>query len=618
MWGLQWVFGCISSRLSRANTFDYESLQYDNSLRLIQLAPGKGDEQVRCTMLVTELDKAPRYDAISYVWGDATRVARIHINGKESEVTVSLRDALLQVRRETKPIYLWADSVCINQDNTKERGHQVRLMANIYKGARHVWVCLGVRDMGNGMQVQQLVRQLVVKINSQIGSWGGYENIPNVTEENFQSEYKHFDWQALHQMLSHPWFSRVWVVQEIGLAEEGTILYGKAQIGWVDFIRTLRFLTSAGLFIYYNERNLSRTNLAFTAKLWVSYALEERRAYAGRHRIDKFTEALDAVSFLESSDPRDHLYAMLGHPSAELQSIPSFVQPDYEKPVRDVFIEFAAKYLTVTGDVHILGYAGTSGRKADELKLPSWCPRWDKGMPTVPVATVSSAGNYKAGGPANSFRAKLVGSEELEIRGFVFDSISKFSKTFTTTNLAVNRQDGRRYAEPELLRFLDSVIQWEKSSPSAAYPNTMHAFALTCLMDTRIAHGKERYKRLSNYMTKALDCSAGSYEEIAMRVDWQPFVQEDVTVFERSVRVNLNSRNMFITTRGYFGLGGNEIREGDLCCIVYGSKVPVILRKVEDASYILIGDSYIQDLMQGEALTMMRDGEFKEESFIIK
>jgi len=73
-------------------------------------------------------------------------------------------------------------------------------------------------------------------------------------------------------------------------------------------------------------------------------------------------------------------------------------------------------------------------------------------------------------------------------------------------------------------------------------------------------------------------------------------------VFELLHREATMGRAFFITDR-YVGLGPIGCQEGDKIAIIFGCLTPFILR--EDAgAYILIGDSYVQGLMKGEAMEM--------------
>ena len=111
----------------------------DQSLRQIRLAhilPTQS-ERIDVELQTVSLDDNPVYDALSYCWGNPKHRATIRINGQAREVTVSLEAALRVLRNKSQGniVVLWADSICINQRDTRERGQQVSIMPDIYRSA---------------------------------------------------------------------------------------------------------------------------------------------------------------------------------------------------------------------------------------------------------------------------------------------------------------------------------------------------------------------------------------------------------------------------------------------------------------------------------------------------
>jgi len=82
-------------------------------IRLVELAPGAWNDQVKIRIFITELEHAPQYDAISYVWGDPRNTVPITCNGRQLDVTVNLNLAFKRVRLTCHPRIVWADAVCI-------------------------------------------------------------------------------------------------------------------------------------------------------------------------------------------------------------------------------------------------------------------------------------------------------------------------------------------------------------------------------------------------------------------------------------------------------------------------------------------------------------------------
>ena len=83
--------------------------------------------------------------------------------------------------------------------------------------------------------------------------------------------------------------------------------------------------------------------------------------------------------------------------------------------------------------------------------------------------------------------------------------------------------------------------------------------------------------------------------------DW---VQERLLDFQQihAVIGLMNKNRRFCsTTDGRIGLVPRSAAAGDVICVLYGGRVPYVLRPCKDG-YTLIGECYIHGLMDGEAM----------------
>jgi hypothetical protein len=73
----------------------------------------------------------------------------ITVDGHARIITSSLYSALRSLRRLGFEITLWADALCINQEDLVEKMHQIGQMTEIYRQAEQVVVWrLGAGDAG--------------------------------------------------------------------------------------------------------------------------------------------------------------------------------------------------------------------------------------------------------------------------------------------------------------------------------------------------------------------------------------------------------------------------------------------------------------------------------------
>jgi phage FluMu protein Com len=100
-------------------------------IRILKIYPGLTEEPLRCSLQPASLDDA-RYSALSYCWGDGNDRRDIAVNGRIISVTKNLENALRHLKNRAQDVAIWADAICINQQDLAEKSIQVGMMGNIY------------------------------------------------------------------------------------------------------------------------------------------------------------------------------------------------------------------------------------------------------------------------------------------------------------------------------------------------------------------------------------------------------------------------------------------------------------------------------------------------------
>ncbi|KAH7246888.1 heterokaryon incompatibility protein-domain-containing protein [Fusarium solani] len=95
-------------------------------IRILHLEPGWGSTPISCSIHLISLtsDPPPKYEALSYTWGDPKVTREIIVNGYLVNVTFNLYSALYRLRQPEEMRVLWVDALCINQTDVDERGQQ--------------------------------------------------------------------------------------------------------------------------------------------------------------------------------------------------------------------------------------------------------------------------------------------------------------------------------------------------------------------------------------------------------------------------------------------------------------------------------------------------------------
>jgi hypothetical protein len=108
----------------------------EKEIRLLNILPGLENEPLRCSLQPDFLDNA-RYTALSYCWGAGSDRINITVNGRSIPVTRNLENALRQLRQTHQNMVVWADAICINQQDLAEKSVQVGMMGGTIQ---KVWV----------------------------------------------------------------------------------------------------------------------------------------------------------------------------------------------------------------------------------------------------------------------------------------------------------------------------------------------------------------------------------------------------------------------------------------------------------------------------------------------
>ena len=121
----------------------------------------------------------PAFKALSYIWRDQARTHEITIDNKRLSITENLYKALRDVQRDAVgDTYIWADAICICQDDLAERSAQILLIREIYYSAAFVNIWLG-SPTEEGLKCFKFIADLTGRIGPDI----------EVTEDSRFEEY---------------------------------------------------------------------------------------------------------------------------------------------------------------------------------------------------------------------------------------------------------------------------------------------------------------------------------------------------------------------------------------------------------------------------------------------
>jgi hypothetical protein len=353
----------VGTQEERGKRYKYQPLRGPGSkqIRLLELLP---NGSVRIQTSTLEGPGIPKYEALSYCWGDTTELYRVDVlvggeageeNAEHLWVPRGLRLALERLKAKDCIRVLWIDAICINQTDLSEKSWQVSMMTDIYRNASRVVVYLDIPG-GFENQTGDIIPRLV-KAKQIVGTsaysditwddFGSHKELQKLTKTPCNRDIK----TASLYIFENPWFRRVWIIQEISLAQDALVVCEGWELPWKSLSDAYEWVGKSRLW----------KNLAGNTRLSL---LEISRANAMQE--DLCTLLLRHRGTL-ASNPRDHIFALVG-----LAQDGDQLTVNYNMTPSDTFLEAAKHILVTRKNLRFLAAAGMLQRT--DPNLPSWVP----------------------------------------------------------------------------------------------------------------------------------------------------------------------------------------------------------------------------------------------------
>ena len=605
----------------------YKYLPLGNSLsefRVLIVHPAADSSCQLCiSLLPCGVDEHPGYTAISYMWGasvptHAVTIVSLNTGNDEADatddgeikITENLAQALQQHRHVSQTVYLWADQLCIDQQNIPERSSQVRIMSIIFKNADRVHCWLGLDPFG---------------LPDGVATWKKLECIMqycgSFSKKTFRQTCESIDlydaailgpqgdiidmplWEAIVGFLQNPFWQRAWIMPEV-TGQKVYIMFQNAVIRWQPMILSLlsiwwRLWHKAHIqHLHFSDRDLSFINnyAASTSKhkelqhvILIRYKMH--RDPTGLFKI------LEKARYSVATDPRDKIYAAVACMNVVEDN--SLLAPDYSSPVQVVYGR-VVEYMTRTlKNLRILAAAAVSFRDEAATDLPSWMPDWRVPASCSPDGTsgiVDSLYNaYCSTQAPVQFDTNYM---ELRLVGFSVNTIGAVS-IYINNNIGYLRMTPSQYKSIlECLReWYALVFQLLGEVYRTGIP-TLDAFCTTLMMDILTYPRRRGNKFPTSFIEERLgdlDKFIGFFNDIPRGgfILWVMY-----------------HHKLFISQDGYIGLCCTDVQPGDEIVILLGGHRPAVLRPVE-GGYKFMGFAYVHGLMDGEAMAGLATGQYQ-------
>ncbi|KAH7078099.1 heterokaryon incompatibility protein-domain-containing protein [Paraphoma chrysanthemicola] len=561
------------------------------TFRLLFVHPAKDKhQQLVCSSRPFDIDAAPSFEAVSYVWGSPEPAAQLLCNGQPFVVQPALASALTRLRLQRSTRVLWADAICINQSDIEEKNHQVPLMGQIYSLAERVAVWLGPahsKHTRKALEVVEYIAAACVQYDREHNRNPGH----NEEWDHVHLPMDRFTLAAcasLKELFERPWFRRIWCLQEIRLAREASIICGEHVITW----ETLSMAASWIFKKYPTFENFLSHDLVLASLAHV----EVLPAYIMNDRVgtDLLT-TLDGGRGFYSTDPRDKVYGIMNvvSPKSEAENI----VVDYDKSVAEVYADTVLAIIRSYSRLdafscitHPLKYNGDDGYR-------SWAPRWD----SHDIAT--SIGHPFLGCPWDASRSKQatlindnLSSDTLCLQGLLYDDVSEVGEVYH--------------------RMFPDVTSRSRGSDSPSRSNLD-------LLARTVAAGRMAQQYVEELDPDTKERCYQTFAESMLKLDRLRFSDQDnytpdadVEQFVAGASLYCNQRRMFWSKNRSLGLGPQCMEVGDIVVVLYGGNTPYVLRQRGD-KHLFMGQAYIDNIMHGEVVEDLHAGKMQEVMFCL-
>lgn len=624
------------------------------------------------------LQDSPSFAALSYVWGDPTETADIIVNGVPRKVTKSLSEALRHVAKHAVPhmnqrgddkckrqaFRLWADAICINQDNFEERSHQVGLMGRIYSSASLVVAWLSNEDKGLPLvffALESLCQEVEVVNSGHVDAlhavtWmEDHENdlfrlIP--ISERPEGQGKGPLATAVCGLCRLPYWQRVWIIQEVALSRDLIYTTPSASIHRPTFERGLRYLLhlstkswGKGATTKKPNEDAKKSELLETLFYMGLYKHLPRQAKWDRI-LDKQFESLSSPKAESSgnstnysaslslkgfqhdaSDARDHVYGLLGLTGLN-------IIPDYTKTIRHVLLDYVRAIISSNrGTDSELCFLDSAPKAlhsdADNLDLPSWTPSrssYDHCRADRPChATRGVFHQYDFPEPKAQERSLFAGGSRIQ-------RIKRFIEI--PDNNMLWRAEGKSLCDL-LEEFAgDAHVAYHTgcSMPRALWSTVLCKTDGDADMSPFLVYfrkgvftGEQNVGQTSNVQRfpGLWECLREDRQRLEGGVENEtrlPSSMKDPTttvLFNWGLMLKRikGAVELFETEGGYLGVGPKGCIVQDEVCLLKGCASPLLLRPEARECHSVVGPCFVLGLMDGEAKTLLQDGRCKRQTF---
>ncbi|CAF9926748.1 hypothetical protein IMSHALPRED_007032 [Imshaugia aleurites] len=544
-----------------------------NEIRVLELQTGDFSADLRVSIRKVTLtpDTPPFYEALSYVWGTTDNKIDIKVGPPENDtlaITQNLAIALPYLRYKDRVRTFWIDAICINQDDVDERSRQVKRMGDIYRFADRVVVWLGPEDDDSGHVLKilsQLSSEIKVDYASRTMSPASSDSDPTWRDTRSLLPFSSDEVQSVESLLNRPWFSRLWVWQEILLSGNNAIVVcGSCTILWQSLRQTIVCLNS-------KRFSPSIDTSQLQARLIYILNMSSFDIYAS------FGGIIWRTAACKCSDPKDRVYAVLSLLRKWEKDIN--IEPDYTKTTAQVYQDAVLQHIKHSRTLEMLAFCELKNDRPAEM--PTWVPNWAAIDSAQPLEHQGSACSY------SSANAQYKGRGVLSAAGVVAATVLSAEEYIS--------QKKKEGVVDEIRRLAPRNVEHSSYVAGGSLIDAFCSIMCVNLFSDLTRPRQEGFPQLDESREFVL--------AILQAKDWlsRTAIGSTQSRYLDYVWAFCNKRSFIMTEEGYIGLAPKLTKPGDQVCILLGCTRPLVLRQTSGLQYQVVGECYVHGLMNGEA-----------------
>ena len=471
--------------------------------------------------------------------------------------------------------------MCINQADETEMSFQWKLVRDIYSTASSTIVWLGPSTNASDVVIEHF------------GKWDHQREDLQIalvadSKRNLQA------WRNFGDIVLRPYFSRLWIVQEVIVSRNPLAMCGKRSLA-LDMIPSI-------LSVILDQKI---PMIPFASRRWIS-PTQENVAMLGRFRRERnHSGPLDLKYWLRAyagthqcKRAKDRVFALIGVSTNGQDS--AFQSLDYTESANEIYKQVTSQIVEKDQDLNFILAGRGPGR---DLSLPSWVPDFRLNPENSFRGSMSSIfhvgngfaahGNHSASEPAVTANMQYsLGAEGrhdifydtlrqiMVVPGVNVDTITEVGDAYNldplkempeiNTILSAPMRNHHQNVLAQSLQMVEKLGGEEMQKPYPGHFTEPYASALTRTLVGDRVDGKpclEVKRAFHNY-------NDPDYQILPNEINLEGALGPDV------LRMHLpRHRRRFMTTqKGLLGLAPPEAEIGDIVCVLFNCHVPVILR----------------------------------------